>query len=277
MSKQTKIQARKGANALAANASQTEPSSPQASGSPPPDIDVTALIHKVTQTFSDVMEEKLNKFSNMLEKISSTVESQSKRITAAEQRVSDVEDIVTDLETRLASAEKKIKQMADGIDDLENRGRRDNICILNLEEGTEGREPILFFESWLPTVLGLSTSAERSRIKIDRVYRGLGPRGARPRPVIIKLHNPRDKLRIMAAARKKPDLEHDGKQIFIHQDLSPVIRGKRRAFNDVCQALINKGIRFGMRFPATLIVNFNGKEHRFETRGEAEDFLKTLG
>ena len=276
MSKQTKIQARKGANASAASASQAEYSPPQASGTPP-DMDMTALIHKVTQNFSEVMEEKLNKFSNMLEKISSTLESQSKRITAAEQRVSDVEDVVTDLETRLASAEMKIKQMADGIDDLENRSRRDNIRILNLEEGTEGKEPIQFFETWLPTAPGLSTSAEKSRIRIDRVHRSLGPKGARPRPVIIKLHNPRDKLRMMAAARKKPDLEHDGRRILIHQDLSPVIRGKRRAFNDVCRALISKGIRFGMHFPATLTVNHNGKEHRFEARGDAEDFLKTLG
>lgn len=145
MSKQTKIQARKGANASAASASQAEYSLTQASGTPP-DMDMTALIHKVTQNFSEVMEEKLNKFSNMLEKISSTLESQSKRITAAEQRVSDVEDVVTDLETRLASAEMKIKQMADGIDDLENRSRRDNIRILNLEEGTEGKEPIQFFD-----------------------------------------------------------------------------------------------------------------------------------
>lgn len=65
--------------------------------------------------------------------------------------------------------------MADGIEDVENRSRRDNIRILNLEEGTEGKEPIQFFETWLPTVLGLSTSAERSRIKIDRVHRSLLP------------------------------------------------------------------------------------------------------
>ncbi|XP_036943374.1 5'-3' exonuclease PLD3-like [Acanthopagrus latus] len=45
MSKQTKIQARNGANASAASASQAEYSPPQASGTPP-DMDTTALIHK---------------------------------------------------------------------------------------------------------------------------------------------------------------------------------------------------------------------------------------
>lgn len=80
----------------------------------------------------------------------------------------------------------------------------------------------------------------------------------------------------MAAARALPNLEHEGQRIFIHQDLTPAVREKRRAFNDVCQALIAKGIRFGMRFPATLAVNHNGTEHKFETRTDAEHFLKTL-
>jgi uncharacterized coiled-coil protein SlyX len=98
-----------------------------------------ALIREVTQNFGDMMEEKLSKFTETLEKISTTLESQSKRITEAEQRVSDVEDTVTGLQGRLAEAEKKIKLMADGMDDMENRSRRDNICVLNLKEGTEGK------------------------------------------------------------------------------------------------------------------------------------------
>lgn len=74
---------------------------------------------------------------------------------------------MTDLETRLAIAEKKIKQMADGMDDIVNQSRWDNICVLNLEEGMEGKRPIQFFESWLPTVLGLTASPEtKSHIKI---------------------------------------------------------------------------------------------------------------
>ena len=64
--------------------------------------------------------------------------------------------MVADLETRLTEAEKKMKQMAEGMDDMVNQGRRENIRVLNLEEGMEGKLPIQFFESWLPTVLGLT-------------------------------------------------------------------------------------------------------------------------
>lgn len=78
----------------------------------------------------------------------------------------------------------------------------------------------------------------------------------------------------MAAVRA--NLEYEGQRVFIHQDLSSAVRERQRAFNDVCQTLIDKGIRFGMRFPATLTVNHNGTKHEFETRSDAEKFLNTL-
>lgn len=240
-------------------------------------MNTTALIREVTQKFSDIMKEKFCKFTETLEKISTTLESQSKRIAEAEQRVSDVEDMVTGLEGRLAEAERKIKVMADRIDDMENRSRRNNIYVLNLKKGMEGKHPINFFETWLPTALGLEVSpGAKSSIKIDCAHRRLGLRGARPRPVINKFHNSRDKPRIMAAVRATPNLEYEGQRILINQDLSSAVRERRRAFNDVCQTLIDKGIHFGMRFPATLIVNHNGTEHRFGTRRDAENFLNTL-
>lgn len=74
------------------------------SDAPPPTTDTTALFREVTQTFSNIMEEKLS-FLTLWKKISAALESQSSRITDAEQSVSDVEDIVTGLEKRLAEAE----------------------------------------------------------------------------------------------------------------------------------------------------------------------------
>ena len=101
-----------------------------------------------------------------------------------------------------------------------------------------------------------------------------------PRPVIIKLQNSRDNTRLKVLRVPdwaKPNLEHEGQRIFIHQDLSAAIREKRRAFNNVCQDLIVKRIRFNMHFPATLSVNHNGTEHKSEARRDAECFLNTLG
>uniref|UniRef100_A0A3P9HGA3 Uncharacterized protein n=1 Tax=Oryzias latipes TaxID=8090 RepID=A0A3P9HGA3_ORYLA len=152
------------------------------------------------------MEDKFSKLSETLDRFSATLESHSKR-------------------EKVTKTEKKIKELEAGMVEMENRSRRDNIRILNLKEGREGNQPLQFFESWLPTLLGLDANpAIKSRIKIDRAHRGLGPRNARPRPVIINLHNSRDKSWILTALRKKPTLEHDGQRIYIQQDLSAAAR-----------------------------------------------------
>ncbi|KAK7883962.1 hypothetical protein WMY93_027085 [Mugilogobius chulae] len=281
MSKQTKLQTKKitSANAsastshreilLADDLQQCQTQAPE---------DVEALILKVSESFGATMEEKLSKFSETLDKISTTLDDLSMRITAAEQRVSDVEDEVTGLGKRLAEAEKKIVLLVSCVDDLENRSRRDNIRIINLKEGTEGTNPIQFFETWLPSFLGLDKRPSAvTRIKMDRAHRSFWSlQGARPRPVVIKLHNSRDKQRIMAAVKAAPVLEHDGQRITINQDLSSAVREKRRAFNAVCRVLIDKGIRFNMHFPATLTLTHQGATHKFSSPKEAEAFVQAL-
>lgn len=240
-------------------------------------MDTSSLIREVSQNFCDMMEVKLFKLSETLDRFSATLESHSKLITEAEQRVSSVEDTLSVLQEKVTKIEKKNKELEASLDEMENRSRRDNIRILNLKEVTEGNQPLQFLESWLPAALCLDGGPGiTSRIKIDRAHRGLGPRGSRPRPVIIKLHNPRDKLKILTALRKKPALEHNGQRIYIQQDISAAVRERRRAFNRVCQALISKGIRFNMRYPATLVVYHNESDHKFETKGAAEDFLNSL-
>lgn len=121
-------------------------------------MDMSELVREVTDNISVVMEQKLSKLTDTLDKIANTLESQAKRITEAEQRVSTVEDQVASLELRLIQVENKQVTMVEQIDDAENRSRRDNIRILNLKEGTEGDHPLEFFESWLPTLLGLSAA-----------------------------------------------------------------------------------------------------------------------
>lgn len=277
MSKQTKLQPKRAA-ATTANVSRTD--GQLTDNLPPPtqvSDDTEALILKVSERFSEVMEEKLSKFSETLDKVSTTLEDHSARIIAAEQRVSGVEDEVSVMAKRLTEAEKKISLLTSCVDDLESRSRRDNIRITNLKEGAEGTIPIRFFETWLPSLLGLDKgSGAVKRIKMDRAHRSLAPPGPRPRPVIIKLHNSSDKQRIMAAVRASPELEHDGQRIYIHQDLSAAVREKRRGFNAACRALIAKGIRFNMRFPAMLTLKHNGTVHKFATPKDAQAFVDSL-
>ena len=169
MSKQTKINPRRMTTATTASQT-TDSTAAEAEAESLPTMNTTALIREVTQNLSDTMEMKLSKFTEILEKISGTLENQSKRIAETEQRVSEVEDVVSGLEGRLAEAEKKIKVLAANTEVMENRSRRDNIRVLNLKEGTEGKRPVQFFETWLPTVLGLEASpSAKSRISTGHI------------------------------------------------------------------------------------------------------------
>lgn len=226
----------------------------------------------VTEQIGALMERKFAELHSTLDKLSRRVEDNTKRITETETRISDGEDRTASLENKLTELEKKVKTLTDRADDSENRSRRDNIRIMGLKEGTEGNQAVRFFETWLPDILGLET--KRGSIKIDRAHRALGPpKKNYNRPVIIKLHNFRDKQRIITAVREKREVTFKGDKIYIRQDLSPQVREARRQFNGVCDRLIQRGLRFQMRFPASLCFTLDGEEHSFKNPREAEDFL----
>lgn len=230
----------------------------------------------VTEKIGALMEQKFTELHSSLDKLSSRVEDNVKRITEAENRISDGEDRTTTLENKLTELEQRVKILTDRAEDSENRSRRDNIRILGLKEGTEGNQAVRFFGSWLPDVLGLET--KRGLIKIDRAYRSLGPpKKNYNRPVIIKLHNFSDKQQILAAVRKKGEIIYQGDKINIRQDLSTQVRESRRQFNGVCERLIQRGLRFQMRYPASLCFIFNGEERSFKSPREAEEFLSKNG
>lgn len=231
-----------------------------------------AIAQSVTEKISSLMELKFSELQTALNGLTSRIEDNSKRLTEAENRISENEDRTNSLENKVALLEKKVQSLSDRAEDIENRCRRDNIRIIGLKEGIEGKQVVRFFASWLHDTLGLET--KRGSIKIDRAHRALGPRKANyNRPVIIKLHNYSDKQRILAAAKEKGDIFYQGSKVFIRQDLSAAVREARRRFNDICERLLEKKIRFQMRYPATLSITVQGKDHSFKTPKEAVEFL----
>ena len=98
------------------------------------------------------------------------ISSQQKHRVEAENRISNAEDVSASLETRLTDAGGKLDALTYRMDEQEVRSRRDNIGIIGVKEGIEGRNA--FFETWLPKVLNLE--AKKSRIHLDRCHRGFG-------------------------------------------------------------------------------------------------------
>ena len=102
------------------------------------------------------MERKFEDLSATLDNITTRLESNTKRISEAESRVSEV-DNMSAMQSRLKGLETKVRVLTERSIHIEGRSRRDNILIYNLKENAEGRQPVTFFENWLPTLLSLES------------------------------------------------------------------------------------------------------------------------
>lgn len=89
-----------------------------------------------------------------------------------------------------------------------------------------------------------------------------------PHIVIMTLHYPVDKMKILVLGVKQK-LEYEGARISIRQDISQNVLQQQRSFNDVCQKLISKNVRFRMQYLATLRFTYNNKDVSFDTAEEA--------
>lgn len=235
---------------------------------------VAAVTAEISDKVAAIVEEKMSMISNKFDIIAAKLESESQCIEEAENRISGAEDIIADLECRLADTENKLAILSNRMDDQEARSCRDNIRIFGVKEGIEGSNALHFFETWLPKILHLDT--KKGRIRLDRCHRGLGrPKPGVPRVVIMKLHYPADKMKILALGAKQK-LEYVGARISIRQDIPQNILQQRRRFNKVCQKLISKNIRFRMQYPAVLCFIYNNKDFSFDTAEEAAHIIGAM-
>ena len=58
----------------------------------------------------------------------------------------------------IKAVEKQVCEMAEHIDDFDNRGRRSNIRVVGLPENSEGTRSVKFFEEWIPGYLQMDTN-----------------------------------------------------------------------------------------------------------------------
>lgn len=220
---------------------------------------------------------KLNGLLAAVDSIKGDIRDISGRLTQAETRISDAEDNITTLQSKTGRVDKDLTALILKVDELENRNRRSNLRLIGLPEGTEGRDAALFLETWLPEVLGSANFP--SPLIIERAHRLTGPKpapDARPRALIMKFLNFRDKERVLYIARNKGRVMYENHHVMFFPDLSADLHKQRRQFDGIKQELRAMDIRYGLMFPAKLRVTFKGQTHIFESPSAAEVFLKKI-
>lgn len=238
------------------------------------------MIRAVTANLTKVFEDKLEPISQFLQSQQEQLQSHEARITETETRISAIEDASKPMELKLKSLERRVAELTERADDLENRGRRKNIRVLNLPERAEGSDPVLFFERWLPKLLNIQTKT--GRIKVERAHRvgGTSAPDQRPRPVVVRLHNFRDKQRIMTASwdksRNNQPLKYDDATVMLFQDFSAAVVRKRKSFDEVKRRLKSVDAVYRMLYPAVLKVTHSGNTKVFTDPGDVDKYLGTL-
>lgn len=96
---------------------------------------------------------------------------------------------------------------------------------------------------------------------------------ARPRPFILCFHCYQERERVLQLAMQKRQLSFEGKKIHIFPDFSARLVAKRSTYKKVKVQLYEKDIKFSLRYPATLVVYFNGFRQSFSTAEAAEAFF----
>lgn len=71
-------------------------------------------------------------------------------------------------------------------------------------------------------------------------------------------------------------LVFNGSQLSFYNDFSSSIIKKRKAFDVVKRQLRERGISYGLLYPAILQVSHKGMKKRYSTPAEVGDFLNSL-
>lgn len=251
-------------------------------------LTLAMLVSELGKNRASITDELTNLLKTSLSPIQTTLESVKLRVESFEARFVEMEDALSDHSDRISTLESSVAELKstvrgltkennglrDMMDGYENRQRRLNLRVLGVGEDSErGQCPLKFMSELLVKVLDDASLSKPP--ELDRCHRALMPKPSpneRPRPFILCFHRFQDRERVLQLAIKKRQLFYEGKKILIFQDLSARLAARRSAYKKVKSQLYEKGIKFGLRYPSTLVVYFEGSQHTFSTAEAAETF-----
>ncbi|KAE8288334.1 hypothetical protein D5F01_LYC12201 [Larimichthys crocea] len=204
-----------------------------------------------------------------------TTASQGKTITEIEKSASFHSDEVTTLRRQVTRLNSEVEKLTGKCEDLEGRSRRHNIRIIGVPEGAEGPRPRDFIAGLLQDALSLE-----DKPLIDRAHRTLRKKPdphEPPRPFVLRLHYFHVLEDILRRASVAKQLHYGGKRIQIFPDYPPAVAKRRALFNRSRELLRNiPGVRYGLLYPARLLITYDGKQTSFTDPTKAEEYAEQL-
>lgn len=236
------------------------------------------------QAFRDIVKEVIKEENDGLrQEISRAISPIHKVLDECTNMLRDHSQELSELSSRMDVTKAKYTELSNKydklvlkLDDIENRGRRCNLRLLNVNEGLEKGNPTKFMAELLHELLGGPNGLEKPPV-LDRAHRTSAappPAGGRPRPFIVRFHYYQEKEQVQRLAREKGRLIFHGKDLLIFPDFSADLNRRRAAFNEVKALLRGKeGVRYGLLYPARLRVSWDGETKVFDNPKGVKDYI----
>lgn len=162
------------------------------------------------------------------------------------------------------------------ISEIEDRERRNNVRLVGLASNREGGDAIGFLQKMLPKWI---PSLGNKAIEIERAHRIYGSNPNTEKTMIFKVLRYQDRQTILQGARKateKGPILDAGKTLRFFADYSAFTSQKRKVYVGIRKELQTRGIQSFLIYPATLRVNYKGKQLSFSSIDEANAFKAEL-
>ncbi|RXN39063.1 E3 ubiquitin- ligase SMURF2-like protein [Labeo rohita] len=172
-------------------------------------LSMSRLISKLEKQRTRLKEDMASLIQDSIKPLQASLDTLRETVDSFQHRLTSTEILVGENFERLVAAEATIKSLKaqnssllDQIDDLENRSRRANLCIINIPEGSEdGKDPIGFVSGLLKDSM---ENVFDSPPELECVHRALRPRpraGQPPRPFIVCFYRYQEKEKALQWAR----------------------------------------------------------------------------
>ncbi|KAJ1201482.1 hypothetical protein NDU88_005291 [Pleurodeles waltl] len=200
-------------------------------------------------------------------------------IAGFQSQISGLDQRVATVETQVASWTdngQELMHLRSKLTDLEDRSRRNNICLMGFPEGIEGTDLTSFLRDTLPK---LTDTTFDPPLEFERVHR-LGPKRqdgkGLPRSIIACLLRQCQARQLLQTARAQGPLKLCTTEIQLSADFSKETVDRRRAFLSLRPRLHHLDVKFGLFEPARMWITTNGDSRTFFDPEDLRTFLDKL-
>ncbi|XP_069812865.1 uncharacterized protein [Dendropsophus ebraccatus] len=191
-------------------------------------------------------------------------------ISSLESRHTELDKAITAVAPRVDAHEAVLRDLITHVDDLENRGRRNNVKVRGLPEDIGPERLVDTVRSIFNQYLG---DPEGTHIELDRTHRVAGLRSQdrnRPRDILCRVHYYQQKEALLQRAWELGPLDYHGAEVTLLPDLSRRTLAMRR----LLRPLLDASYRWG--YPFHLIVRRGGISCIVRTPGDLPEVFKLL-